>query len=348
MKNSILNLLIISVCLLIVGCNKHESIEPYLTELHQKGKFNGNVLVIKGGKTLYENSFGYADATKTDLLTKDHRFDIGSVYKEFPATAIMQLQEKGKLKLDDKISKYLSHFPSWSNSITIEHLMQYSSGLPQIEWDEYFGNGITITDDHLIQSLKDIETLEFDAGSDYLYSNNNPILLIKIIESISGLSYEDYLKANIFGTVNMSNTVFKDQYPYLDKTLMAIPFSSDFEQDDYNIAVRNMLITSTARDLANWLEQLGNYSVVSKTSVQQLSKEATSGFNIQSPLGLCDWEKDTITEHSHHGSSGNFECVVRRFKQDDIIIIILTNQKHENVYDISDDIYDIIKLEGNN
>ena len=89
---------------------------------------------------------------------------------------------------------------------------------------------------------------------------------------------------------------------------------------------------------------MGNFEVVSKSSIKTLSEEAKIGDNIQSPLGRCDWENEKVIEHSHHGSSGNYECVVRRFKQEGITIVILTNQKHSNVYDISNEIYKKIKI----
>ncbi len=83
--------------------------------------------------------------------------------------------------------------------------------------------------------------------------------------------------------------------------------------------------------------------MLANRSVKTLSEKAKTGDNIQAPLGACDWKNDKIIEHSHHGSTASYECVVRRFKQDGITIVILTNQKHRNVHDISDEIYNILK-----
>ncbi len=336
-------LLLLSLIISLFGCKSHENVDSYLNELYQEGELNGNVLIIKNDSTIYEKSFGFTDGSKSEILNKDYRFDIGSVFKEFPAVAIMQLQEKNSINLNDKISKYVSGLPKWAEKISVKNLLQYSSGLPQIPWNEYFSNGIKITDEHIMNDLQNIETLEFEPGSDYLYSNNNPILLIKIVENITQSTFNDYIKANILNPLSMNGTVINNQYPYKDKTLMAIPFDTDFKEDNYEVSIKSLLISSTARDMSIWFEQLGDFNIVSKQSIKTLSEEAKWGFNIQSPLGLCDWENDKIIEHSHHGSSGNYECVVRRFKQDDITIVILTNQKHENVYDISDEIYKILK-----
>ena len=338
-----IKVLLLSVFTSFFGQATNDKIDSYLNQLHTKGELNGNVLVIKDGKTLYEKSFGYADGEKSMLLTKNYRFNIGSVYKEFPAVSIMQLQEKNLIQLDDKISKYLTELPKWSEKVTVKQLLQYSSGLPTIGWNSYFSQGINVTDAHILNEIQNIENLEFEPGTDYLYSNMNPVLLIKIVEHVSKSSFKDYLQENIFNPFELNGIVLKEQYPYVDKTLMANPFNVDFEEDNYNISVESLLFNATASDLAIWFEQLGDFKVVSEQSVKKLSEIAKVGENAQSPLGNCEWEKNKIIEHTHHGSSGNYECLIRRFKQDGITIVILTNQKHGNVYDISNTIYEILK-----
>jgi len=338
----ITKIVVLNIIVSLFGCQNYQSIDAYLSELYLEGKLNGNVLVLKDGTTLYENSFGYTDGSRTTMLDKNYRFIIGSVYKEFPAIAIMQLQEQNRIDLNDTVSKYIHGLPQWSTQVSIKQLLQYSSGLPAVPWDQYFSKGGIVTDNHLYDVIQRTKTLEFPPGSDYLYSNNNPILLIKIVEVISGLSFVDYVQKYIFNPFTLNNIVIKNQYPYLDKTSTALPFDTDFKEDTYNIMVKNLLFTSTARDMAHWLQVVGNFEVVRKPSLKKLSEKAKIGFNIQSPLGNCDWKNDKIIEHSHHGSSGNYECVVRRFKKDGITIIILTNQKHRNVYDISDKIYKIV------
>ena len=344
MKHRIFQFYILTLICTLSSCKSYETVEDYLDKIYQKGELNGNVLVVINGETIYEKSFGFADGSKTTKLNKDYRFIIGSVYKEFPAVAIMQLQEQGYIHLEDKIVKYLPELPEWSKKVSIKHLLQYSSGLPTVPWDEYFGKNITITDEYLFTKVKNIENLQFEPGSDYIYSNNNPITLMKIVEAVTNMPFVNYVKEHIFNPFNLNNTVIKDQYPYQDKKLMAIPFNTSFEEDDYTIATKSFLFTSTARDMIDWLEVLGNFEVVSKSSIKTLSEEAKIGDNIQSPLGRCDWENEKVIEHSHHGSSGNYECVVRRFKQEGITIVILTNQKHSNVYGISNEIYKKIKI----
>ena len=346
MKKSISKIIIFNLIILLSSCQSNqnnENIDAFLIKKNQEGKLNGNVLVIKKGKTLYEKSFGYTDGTKNIKLNKNYRFIIGSIYKEFPAVAIMQLQEKGFINLDDKISKHLPELPNWAQKISVKNLLQYSSGLPVVPWDEYLQNGLRFNNELVMKGLKSLKKLKFEPGSNYLYSNNNPILLINIVENITQTSFNEYLKKNVFVPVGMSNTIIKPEYPFQDRTLMTIPFNSDFKEDKYNLALNNLLFASTARDMANWLKKLGDFEVVNKSSVKTLSRKAKRGNNIQGPLGNCDWDNDNIIEHAHHGSNFNYECLVRRFKQDEITIVILTNQKNGNVNEISDEIYKIVK-----
>ena len=339
----VIQLLTLHFCVSLFGCQTYDNIDAYLTGLHEDGKLNGNVLITENKNILYEKSFGYTDGSKTTKLDKEHRFNIGSIYKEFPAVAIMQLQEKGLINLDDSVSEYLSALPEWSRKVSIKNLLQYTSGLPKINWNEYFANGINITETQILDDIMHIKNLEFEPGSDYLYSNSNPILLIKIIEQRTGSNFNDYVQNALFEPLKLTGSIFNNQYPYIDRSLMAIPFDTDFKEDNYEIAVKSLLLSTTASDMATWFEQLAEFTIIDKAAVRLLSERAKVGSNIQAPLGFGEWIGNQFIEHTHHGSSGNYECIVRRFEENDITIVILTNQKHGNVYEISDTLHKIIK-----
>jgi len=319
------------------------NIDSLLNIQYQNGKINGNVLVIKDGSTIYEKSFGYTDGSKESLLTKDFRFNIGSVFKEFPAVAIMQLSESKLIHLDDKIASYLPELPKWSEEISIKNLLQYSSGLPMIQWGEYFGKGLSISDEDIMKDLLNVDSLQFVPGTDYLYTNYSPVLLIKIVERVTSIKFNEYIRTNLLLPFKLNGTILKDKYPYDDVTNMAIPFNSDGENDGYRLSISNILLSCTASDMQNWFTQLDDFKIVSKESVKFLSKTAISEDNIQAPLGYSEWENNELIEHAHHGSSGNYECLIQHFKADNLIIVIMTNQKKKNVHEISNNIYNIVQ-----
>ncbi len=324
---------------LLLSCQPATDIDAYLKELHAKGKFNGNALVVRNDTVLYEHSFGYADGAKNIHLTAEHRFVIGSIQKEFPAVAIMQLREQGHLTLDDRLSQFVPHLSAWANTITIRNLLQYSSGLPKIDWESYFQQGLTVNERQVIQELSTLEELAFVPGTDYLYSNYNPFLLRRIVEVLTKMKFKEYVEQKILLPFKLDGIIIKKQYPYADTSFMAMPFDDNFKVDDYGVEIT--IFGSTATGMYQWFSQLDNFEIVTKESMKRLSEEAIQGDNIQAPLGRCDWENDDIELHLHHGSSQNYECLVRDHKQDEIIIVLLTNQKHSNLHDIADVIYTI-------
>jgi len=350
------NFLCLLLVLFTVGCQDKTTTSPpnpkiemqaaidsLLEQKYTKGTFNGNVLVVKNGEDYYQKSFGYADGAKTIKLTKDFRFNIGSIYKEFPAVAIMQLEEKGKLSLDDHVAKYLSGLPDWSADVTIKQLLTYSSGLPRIDFGKYFGGGIVLTEQHLMDDLNSLGKLSFEPGTDYLYSNNNPFLLTKIVAQVSNQSFPAYVEKHFFQPFGLKSTVLKAEFPYQDKNLMALPFNKEFQEDAFKLKTPAMLFSPTTSDLNKWLEALHSFKIINKTSLMMLTETAAiDGKSMQAPLGTARVENDQIISHIHHGSSGNYEGLIQRFNQDDLTIIILTNQKNKNVFEIAEEIKKVV------
>ena len=313
------------------------------SELYSKKEFNGNILVIRKGVVLFEKSFGYADVAKNYPLSKGFRFGIGSIYKEFPAVAIMQLMEANKLSLGDKVQKFLPTLPDWSAQITIKNLLQYSSGLPKIDFGKYFSKDKIISEEAIWADIMSLEKLDFHPGSSYLYSNNNPFLLIKIVEEVSNKKFVDYAQEKLFTPGNMKNTVFKKQYPFIDKTSMANPFNASNEQDEFGLNVSSLLLCATAEDLHKWLEALHSYKLINVESLKILTETVNpEKEGQQAPLGNCQMKENKIVEHYHHGSMGNYECLIQRFNLENLSILIMTNQKNSNVFEIAEEIREII------
>lgn len=344
MKHIFSTLLLLCISVVLINCKSHTSVDAYIKELVAEGNFNGNVLVVKNGETIYENSFGFSDGSKTTKLTNQYRFDLGSVYKEFPAVSIMQLQEKGLLSTDDKIDRYLKDLPSWSSKITIKNLLQYTGGLPKVAWDKYFEKDEIVTDEKIKKDLLNLKELEFEPGSDYLYTNYSPILLGQIVANITKQPFPEYVKENLFIPFGLNNAKIQSQLPYLNKDFMAIPFDENFKEDTHKAVISGVIFSFTARDIEKWLTNLHEFKIISKESFQFLSQKADFWGNVQAPLGVVKWENGIVKEHHHHGEAGNYECVVKRYNdgKDVLIIIVQANRKRENVTDISEDIRDII------
>ncbi len=193
-------------------------IESYLNQLVESGDPPGSsVVVVKGGKIVYNRAFGYADEPRGVKATPDTVYHWWSMTKIPTAMAVMQLQEQGKLNLDDPVIKYLPWFqvnyPSSSSRVmTLRNLMQHSSGLPDtipamigwVHYDDATRNQTEIVRKHLAE----FNTLKFEPGEQAVYSNFNYMVLGAIIESVSGQPYEAYITNNILQPLGMSQTSF--------------------------------------------------------------------------------------------------------------------------------------------
>ena len=198
--------------------NTVSELESYLNWLTDSGNPPGlSVVVVKNEQILYNNAFGYADKPRNIKATPDTVYHWWSMTKIPTAIAIMQLQEQGKLNLDDAVTKYVPWFdvvyPSNDSPvITIRHLLQHTSGLPDtipamIGWVHH-DDGTRDQTEIVKKHLSDFNKLKFTPGEKAVYSNLNYMVLGAIIESISGQSYETYIAQHILEPLKMSQTGF--------------------------------------------------------------------------------------------------------------------------------------------
>lgn len=316
-------------------------IDSILTSLNQNGKFNGNILVAKGDEIIYNKGFGFSNGEKKTLLSINDKFNIGSIYKEIPAIAIMQLEEKELLNLNDPIKKHLEKLPNWSNHITILNLLQYTSGLPKINWRKHQ----EINDEVLMNDLLEIVDLEFTPGENYLYTNYSPFLLSKIIESISNKSFPEYASQNILKPLELKRSKFNKSFPYENRSSMAISFNNNFIEDNPPFTIKSsiFLFSTTTEDLFKFLKNLYSYNIIEKSSIKTIGKTANLNIeNMESALGQIKYQENQIIEHTHHGSNGNYECLINKDILDNNTIIILTNSKKSNVHSIKNSIKELL------
>ncbi|WP_435522939.1 serine hydrolase domain-containing protein [Chryseobacterium indoltheticum] len=153
-------------------------IDSLMTKSYERDLFNGNVLIAKNHKIIYQKSFGFTDEAKQTKLNDNSIFNIGSIAKEFNAVVIMILAERSLLNLDDPISKYNLGLPKWSEKVTIRHLINYASGIPKIE------NKLIVpkNDEEAWKILRNNDTLLFEPGTGYMYDNGNVFLQRKSLK----------------------------------------------------------------------------------------------------------------------------------------------------------------------
>lgn len=190
----------------IIEGPKSKEVHAYLEDLASKG-FSGSILVEKGGEVILKSGYGYANREKQIPFTPDTVSTIGSITKPLTATAILKLESENKLLLDDPISKYMSGLENELQSITIEQLLTHTSGLKSILVNDDF-KVISKTD--FIKRLNK-KGLKFEPGARVSYSNIGYSVLAYIIESVSGKTYEEYVKQSLFDPLQMTSSGYKNR-----------------------------------------------------------------------------------------------------------------------------------------
>src|SRR6185295_430961 len=172
------------------------------------GRFNGTVLLSRSGRVVLEKGYGMANFEWDVPNTPSTKFRLGSITKQFTSMAIMQLEERGLLKVQDPIGKYLTDYPKpVADRVTIHHLLTHSSGIPSYTGLPDYGPRMATTSTiaEMIARFKDLP-LEFEPGSSYRYDNSGYFLLGAIIEKVGGKPYDVFLQDNIFAPLGMHDS----------------------------------------------------------------------------------------------------------------------------------------------
>ncbi len=186
-------------------------LEAYVKKLAAEDIFSGAVLLAKDGQVLYKGAFGTANKDFGVPNKVDTKFNLGSMNKMFTAVAIAQLVEKGKLSYDDPLAKFIPDFPNpeAAKKIQIKHLLSHTAGLGGYfsqRYQKLSRDQIRTVDDMMKLAREDERDIKFEPGSKWHYSNTGMMVLGKVIEVVSGQSYFDYVRENIYKPAGMTNT----------------------------------------------------------------------------------------------------------------------------------------------
>ncbi len=346
----ILTIATLIITQLISGQNQVQKIDSILSELHSNNKFNGNILIAEKGKILYKKSFGIANEETKQKLNENSIFEIASCSKSFTAMAIMILNEKGKLNIDDTISKFLPEL-SFYKGITIKHLLNHTGGLPDYFeiMDKFFDKSKIATNNDIIKFFAEKQPkIIFEPNSKYEYSNTGYALLASIIEKASGEKYADFLQKNIFKPLKMKNTfIYNRRFTpkKVNNYAFGYVYSEDLKKyslpdnlDEINFVVwldgivGDGCINSTTNDLLKWDKALYTNKLLSKKGMNEIFQVATLNNDSQTKYGF-GWKIDNNPEFgkivSHGGGWPGYVSFIDRHITNKKTIIILQN--HDNV-----------------
>ncbi len=292
------------------------------------------IAIVRNGQILYAKGYGYMNVDDGVPARSDTRYPIGSNSKQFTATAILMLQDEGKLNVNDRLSKYLPQIPH-SNQVTLRNLLTHSAGYAEYTeigtFDEIGNRPTTLAG---MVNTVDHRPLAFTPGTKREYSNTGYALLAMVIEKVSGMSYGDFLRRRIFAPLGMTSTYSKDS----DDTSpdVATEYTSyslgPWEHAlhlDYTWFTGPGSIISNAADLAKWNVALARGKLLSHRSLTEMMTPHRIGKDDPFPqygFGIIISKlPNGHTMVSHGGNTTGAATQDARFPDDHFGIIVLAD-----------------------
>lgn len=316
------------------------SLDEYFYEQLPSDEPGGAVLVMKDDEIVFSKGYGLANMETVEEITDETLFNLGSISKTFVANAILILEHEGKLSLDDSLLKY---FPNFKNSeiakkVRIKHLLTHTSGLPDVREtrkDSVFY--LTAKDAENWYPITQVDSLLFEPGTQYEYSNPAFNALALIVEQVSGIKWQQYVQNEIFRLAGMTlSTITDGPYPENGVSHGYIKTGSEWREKDYGeeptfAAAGNGGVWSSVRELAKYELALREATFLPKAVIDR--SRTTTPFDSwqgdQPPFIGWSWFIDQHDDDpktvGHTGSQGGFLCNYVTIPEKRIFFTILCN-----------------------
>ena len=315
------------------GCQEGPSIEGELERLLQDQGIPGAAFaVVRDGGLVYSAQIGMADLAAGIPVDAKTRFPIGSITKQFTATALMILAEEGRLRIQDRLERWIPEIPPGFAGVTLYQLLTHTSGVPRD-----FKAGHSLLGRDLFAALAEAPP-DFPPASGWNYSNTGFILLGEVVSRASGQSLGSFLQERVFGPLAMSHTTYFE--PDTEMSGLAVGYGGEPDAPTpFSFLPARFgagSIISTAEDLARWDAGLTAEVIISKEAQERMWMPVeidgepfrftdSMGYTSTVGFGWFATEEDGKRLIRHGGSVDGFVGTVERYVDEDTALIILTN-----------------------
>ena len=301
------------------------------------------VAVVRNGVVIKAKGYGVSNLELGSPVTPKTLFGLGSISKQFAATAIMQLVEDGKVSLDESVARYVDSLPAHWGRITVRHLLNHTSGLPEEHWNPSYIEFDRFEHHHL-DVLRTVfaDSLEFPPGAGWAYRNSAYRLAGMIIEKVSGESFWSFLDRRTFRPIGMTATRSSDPKSIIPNR------AKGYGKDRGRIANRDAVtetaafsegaLMSSVLDMAKWDSALYRPRVLSQASLDQMWTPTTLADGSVRPYGLGWFLSPTngVRTVSHGGALPGFVTNISRFVGKGLTVIVLGNAEWANPAALAD------------
>lgn len=341
----------------LLAQNKEKEVSEYLQKEMEKHKIPAlQVAVIKNNKTILSKTLGLANVSFSVPAENSTIFSINSISKIFASTAIMQLVEKGKIEVKHPISNYLNELPNDWQRVTVEQLLSHTSGLPDIEdpnSGELIGGKGIKTAWLEVQKMP----LQFKAGDEFSYNATNYLLLEKIIEKLTGMDFEVFVKINQFDVAKMNKTFYGNSsevtenksptysFYYFDKSVGDYALGDHLLEISEEFPIRaDAGVFSNADEIAKWIVALQTGKLLNKKSMNQMwspvkvNNGEYGGFGGLLNAYAYGWPVINREKHSGVSPFGGGRASFTIYPKDNLSIIVFTNLSGLPTFEIVENI----------
>ncbi len=290
--------------------------------------------VVKGNDTLLMKGYGKANVEWDVPMPADAMFEIGSVAKQFTATAILQLRDEGKLSLDDEITKWLPDFDMRGNKVTVRRLLDHTSGIVGLTEMPEFGLLVwnpRFPRDSAYALIKRYP-FQFPTGTAQMYNNSAFWLAGLIVEKASGMTYEEYVEQRIFAPLGMTRSMYCNSSEHVPRRANGYSVQNRvIRRAPTNVHTWPFAagsICSTAGDLVTWVKALHGGKVLSPKSYQEMIAPAklNDGTPLRYGLGIgVGKDSRGLTYIGHGGSIGGFNAEAGWYPDAQLAVVVLMN-----------------------
>ena len=337
----------------------------YSSQFPEAGAPGGSVLITKGDATVFLANYGVADIQTGERITEHTLFNTGSISKTFVANGILLLHQQGKLSIDDPILKYFPDFdhPELVKDVTIKHLLSHTSGIPDIrkikEEREFY---LTAKDTQNFEPLKRVDSLLFQPGEEFRYSNPAYNGLALIIDKVTGEPWQKFIKKNIYLPSGMVNSKLQDGPEPQTGVAHGYYFKEgQFHEYDYGeeptfAASGNSGVWSSVRELSKYKKAIQNGLFLDKELLKQsriiwqpqkwrLDKKPFIGYSwyIGKDTFLYKPNPYDASFVYHTGGNAGYRSYYIEIQEYDILIVALFNQPPADLLSLIYKTIDILK-----
>jgi CubicO group peptidase (beta-lactamase class C family) len=304
-----------------VGQRMDEIVQTFVSDK----QFMGSVLVARGDEVLLSKGYGSANLEWDIPNTPATRFRLASVTKQFTAAAILILEERGKLKVEDPVKKHLTDAPAAWDKVTIFHLLTHTAGIPNAlgAGPDPFRTAIPTTAENVAR-VRNLP-LNFEPGTNWNYSNAGYIILGYLIEKISNQSYEAFLHDNIFTPLGMKDSGYDWNSPIIPRRAAGYspgprgPVNASFL--DMSRPHASGSLYSTVEDLLRWEQGLFGGKLLSKASLDKMTTPFRNNYAFGLQVGTVNGRK--VIDHT--GSINGFNTMLIYYPEEKLTIAVLGN-----------------------